>query len=512
MLLAAFAASAGLDEKQHNGGALSMSVLSIFWLIGFVMAGAALLVGAVKGSYRLLRHNLIAAGAAIGISALLTYAMATARTGDEQIFWSVMAVLVQVTTCAMAGLFFLGVLLAGKKDGTMGIKARAGCLGLVGVFFAGSLLVLGQKEIATALQRRAIAAGSPSSLAKKITRELKYWDALARLEPSPQKEKLLSMVQPSFWPPDGFWETVLSLPPSPERLALITSFSHDMLMGKGGSRWLAVLYDQRDTEGLEAVFQKNEWGSFVYLPADIVALGRADILHDVLRRGGAQINEHGRHNALLAAIEKNSPEMLALLLDSGISPNTTLGISPLNAAVRRNRIEMARLLLERGADINKNCLIMHAVRYPDMLSLLLEGGASPLCARDGSTLLHQAARDDASAPSMALLLRLGIPLDTPDKDGRSPFLLAAREGAYTALDRLAAAGADVSLRDAGGRTALHLAVQNPYSSNENRYRVMARLMVLSPDLASVRDAEGKTPLDYAEDEKTQAILQEGPGQ
>ena len=483
-----------------------MSALSVFLLIVFAIVGVTLFAGAVKGNYRLFRRNLIVSGIAIGISALFSYKLITARTGDDQIFWGLLGYFAQIAVCAVSGLFTLGVLLGGKNDGTMGTRLRACCLGLAIVFFVGFSLVYWQKEIATMLQRRAVATGSVSPFAKRTAWELKYWDAVAQLEPSPQKERLIGMIEPSFWPPDGFWETLLSLPPSPERLAVITAYAHGMNQAK----WLAILYDQGDEEGLEVVFKKNEKQYFGYLMKNIVNLQREDILRDVLQRGSGKITASGQYHALSEAAIKNSPQMVALLLDSGISPDIGVGRSALNLAAQYAGVEVARLLLEQGADVNKNCLIMDAVRDPDMLSLLLQNGASPFCTRYERTLLHQAAEKDVNAASMTLLLGLGTPVDSLDKNGRSPFLLAAGHGSTIALDSLIAAGADTSRQDAEGDTALHLAAKRldlrDALMSARYHAVMARLVALNPDLALVRNAEGKTPLDYVKDEKSLAIL------
>lgn len=487
-----------------------LSPLSICLLIGFSLAGATLLVGAIKGNSRLFRYNLIISGAVICISALLTYKVMTVRSGDDKIFWELQAFLTQVAGCVVSVLFMLGVLFRGKKDGSMGKELRACCFGIAIVLFAGFFVVYGQDGIATALQRRAVSAGGTSPLAKRIAWNLKYWDALAELEPSPQKERLIRMIQPSYYPPDEFWNVLLSLPPSPDRLAVITSFAH----GITNVKWLAALYDQGDSEGLAVVFKKNREAYWGYLLEDIVALGRLDIVRDILRRGGESIQQDVMAKGAWKAIVMGNAEMVALFLDSGISPNTTFGYtSLLGWAARYNRLDVARLLLERGADLNKDCPIMDAVRHSDMIAFLVENGASPLCTRDGRTLLHQAAQDNVNTADMALLLRFGIPLDAPDKYGSSAFLLAASAGSCNALDSLAAAGADVTLRDSMGNTALHLVVkslkQKIHPPDIELYRVMELLIKLSPDMVSMRDAEEKTPFDYATDEKSRAILQRG---
>lgn len=502
-----------LVKSIAEGEMFLMSTLSIFLLMGFAITGVTLLAGAVKGNYRLFRHNLVVSGVAIVISALFAYMEITAKTGDDKIFWGLLGLFAQIAACGVSGLFTLAVFLGGKRDGTMSARLRACCLGLAIVLFAGFILVYEQKEIATALQRRAISAGATSPLAERIARDLRYWGTVAQLEPSPQKERLISMIEPTFYPPEEFWEVLLSLPSSPERLAVISTYAHGLRVGKSSIKWLAALYDQGDAEGLEAVFKENEDAYFGYLLADIVASEREDILRDVLRRGSGRIAKEYQSSAMLKAIEADSREMVALLLDNGISPDIRFGQGrpSLGLAIEYNRTEVVRLLLERGADVNADCLVMDAVQYPEVLTQLLADGASPFCTRDGRTLLHQAAWKNANTASMTLLLGLGLPVDAPDNDGRSPLLLAAFVGSSEALNCFVAAGADVSLRDAEGNTALHLAVRSPYlnreSSGINVRDVMARLIELEPALISIRDAEGKTALDYAEDEKTFAILQ-----
>lgn len=514
-----------------------------YWLIEFAIAGVVLLVGA-KGNRPIFRYTLIRAGIAIAVSVLCIYAIYAASKSNDRMGMEILAFFTRMAACAVGACFAVGMLLENRKSITMGRGARASCLAFAGLCFAASLYVFLHEEIATALQRRAVAAGSTSPFAESIESGLEPWGALAQLEPSPQKDQLIGMIEAYWLPPDAFWKTLLSLPPSPGRLAVISSFAHGMCIGKEAYERLAVLYDQSDTEALDVLFEKN--GEKYYFGSsltDIVKINRADILRDVLRRGGSRIA--GGSKALDAAAGMKSPEMIDLLLGSGVSIDEGEDYSPLALAALRGGMEAARLLLERGADVNRNCLIMEAVRYPNMLTLLLEKGASPFCAREGQTPLHKAAELNAPAASMEILLRLGTDLDALDKNGWSPLLRAAWAGSYQALEHLANAGADVSLRDAYGRSALHLAAtdyhvnydivtklleikpdlatardaqgstvlhaavaNHPALSREDTamYAVMARLVELHPDLVTARDAEGKTPLDYAGDDKARTIL------
>src|SRR5579883_2240192 len=98
--------------------------------------------------------------------------------------------------------------------------------------------------------------------------------------------------------------------------------------------------------------------------------------------------------------------------------------------------------------------------------------ASPLAADSGADLLAAAKRGDTT--QVAQLLSKGSPIDTKDKQGRTPLMLAAMRGHTDTVVELLKHGAKADARDRDGWTAYGLTV---FSSSNGRDAV---LKVLPP--------------------------------
>ena len=166
---------------------------------------------------------------------------------------------------------------------------------------------------------------------------------------------------------------------------------------------------------------------------------------------------------LYTAIRTNDLAALQTLLKSGTSanaPDSRGGATPLMNAGAVGSIDAMKLLLDHGAGVNLTSsngatALMWSVTDIEKVRLLLARGADVNAASNrGRTALHLAARSDASAPVVKLLLAASA--DTKSTDAlNSTALLAATTGNDIETIRLLVdAGGDVNAADMAGFTPL----------------------------------------------------------
>ncbi len=230
----------------------------------------------------------------------------------------------------------------------------------------------------------------------------------------------------------------------------------------------------------------------------------------------------------LAAAHNPDPEVVSALLEAGADLNALGGdglreppMSPLHHAGANPNPAVAATLLETGADVSalspSGRTPLHeaaaSASDPAVIELLVAAGAD-VDARDnnGYTSLHSAAWYNPRPEVMAALIAAGADLNARDPDGyvpsgrgpnpATPLIMAVfRGGVRSSSERwptdfnvpvvevLVLAGADLGLTDESGHTALHMAaLYHPAA--------FPLLLRLGAD-PNVRDAHGKTPLDYA---------------
>lgn len=261
----------------------------------------------------------------------------------------------------------------------------------------------------------------------------------------------------------------------------------------------------------------------------------------------------GGMTALVYAAREGCLECAQLLVEAGadIDAGDAENVTPLLVAVINMRFDTAKYLVEAGANVNKWSFrgenpIYSAVDvntlphggYPDrpsmdqtssldMIRILLEAGANPnlqlklqpmyrhikddrgadRMLNIGATPLLRAAKGHDLA-AIELLLKHGAHPNLPNRDGTTPLMAAAGVSASSIDTRgdyatpLAAAnakrtlevlltnGADLSLRDASGKTALHGAAS--WGWNE----AVEYLVSQGADLMA-KDNGDLTPLDVA---------------
>jgi|APSaa5957512622_1039677.scaffolds.fasta_scaffold25166_3 uncharacterized protein len=170
-------------------------------------------------------------------------------------------------------------------------------------------------------------------------------------------------------------------------------------------------------------------------------------------------------------------------LDQGVNINERApcsGAAPLDAAIFGDHLPLVRYLIQRGADANgvgygDNTALMAAANQgnSEVVELLLNEGADPNLASPvtGETPLHAStshAYKEGMLDCVRLLLSVGanpnvktkadIPTDRYYRDtrlvGETPLHLAAAYGDEEMIRSLLQAGADPSIRDDRGDSAL----------------------------------------------------------
>ena len=179
---------------------------------------------------------------------------------------------------------------------------------------------------------------------------------------------------------------------------------------------------------------------------------------------------------LREAAGKGDIPMIGRLLQEGVRPDgtETSGATALIAAAYRNQTEAARALIEAGADVNRQdssgqsaFLIAVSNANIDLVKLALRRGAN-LDSRDGgnASALIRAARHGHGAVTLELL-RGGAELNQVTRAGRTALIetIVMGDGGRRHADTvrfLVKAGADLSIRDHAGLSALQHALQREF--------------------------------------------------
>jgi ankyrin repeat protein len=179
-------------------------------------------------------------------------------------------------------------------------------------------------------------------------------------------------------------------------------------------------------------------------------------------------------------------ERLKALIDEGADVNAAIGFDrmlrvgetradlrgttwPLDVAIQRARVDMVELLLAKGAKFHGGELALAALAGNQeeslaMITALLKAGADVnsrrlfqggCSAHDyGITALSWASYKGNKNAVKLLLAQPGIKLDQTNDDGDTALMVAAENGHAEIVEMLLAAGANVSITDEAGETAI----------------------------------------------------------
>ncbi|VUC25990.1 unnamed protein product [Clonostachys rosea] len=213
-------------------------------------------------------------------------------------------------------------------------------------------------------------------------------------------------------------------------------------------------------------------------------------------------------SSLILASRRGSQDVVGLLLDHGANIHAIdqWRCTALHSAVHAGYTEIVRTLIRRGADVNAKHTggdgsidgeygmnaVLDAVHFGhvETLEVLLDAGASisDTITAEGYTVLHVAAyKGDLAFLRLLLNMELPMGVDSASFDGSTPLIIATGAGRLDSVRLLLDHGADVSIADYAGWTALHWAV------NRNWPHIVRLLLDCGAD-PTVESADGDTPL------------------
>ena len=199
-----------------------------------------------------------------------------------------------------------------------------------------------------------------------------------------------------------------------------------------------------------------------------------------------QVNDYGRTLIHLAA-QYGPPESLQLLIDAGadVKARNNLGQSALHFAVNGGSAESIRILLQNGAAVNVSdnfqvsplhravSLGSSGFTNGESVTLLLSSGADVNArTQQDETPVHWAATSYYVEYTLVPLLNAGGNPNSINDQGESPLHAASKTGSELAVTLLLEHGADASIRDKEGNTALDKALKLPEPFTAN---IMERL-------------------------------------
>ncbi len=166
---------------------------------------------------------------------------------------------------------------------------------------------------------------------------------------------------------------------------------------------------------------------------DAIQSGNASIVSLLLRKGASPlIQEMYGRNAYHEAAESGNLELIKLIQEAGGNPlsRDTYGTTPFSLVLGQNETVIKTVL----------------------------GTNQRLIDSDGNTPLHIALDKKADTAVLSLLLSMNYPVNTRNREGITPLVIAAKNGMKEQVQLLIERGADIYLSDNSGESAVSYAL------------------------------------------------------
>ncbi|KAK6169528.1 hypothetical protein SNE40_020567 [Patella caerulea] len=247
----------------------------------------------------------------------------------------------------------------------------------------------------------------------------------------------------------------------------------------------------------------------------LLTIKDCDINHQNLR-GETALHKAIKDSRNYSYCEDKKEIIKILLLQNRLNVNLTDvdGQTALFMAVINGERSITEDLLKAGADVNHcdntgKTPLMMAVNEKDtvMANILLKAGAD-LKPRDrfGRNAIYLAALFNVSLDLDVLLKYSNVRseaksiVNATDKDGKTPFMVAAEHGFKDVVEKLLTAGCNIDLQDHGGKTALMFAVHNEDET------ILSLLLQNGADY-NICDNNGQTAFITAAEKRNKSILE-----
>jgi ankyrin repeat protein len=176
------------------------------------------------------------------------------------------------------------------------------------------------------------------------------------------------------------------------------------------------------------------------------------------------------------------------------------GDTALHVAAAGHRVEIAKLLLKAGASPN---------------SAENHRRSGPLHYAADGYIVSELWNEKNQVAMIRLLLKAGAEVNAQDKNGATPLHRAVRTRCAAAVKCLLDAGADTTIKNEPGSTAFHLAVQNTGRGGsgadiaKSAQREIIQAFLSRGASPKLKDAKGKTVLDWARSDRVREMLENG---
>lgn len=167
-------------------------------------------------------------------------------------------------------------------------------------------------------------------------------------------------------------------------------------------------------------------------------------------------------------------------------------------AAEEGNLEKVKLMLAKGTDIDIEpgghkgwTALMAASTYGEtgIVKYLISKGANvKVKLKDGETTLIQSAQNDENIEIVESLLKAGVEINAPTKNGLTALMRFAWMGQAEAVKLLLDAGADTKIKDENGWTAFYFAC-----SHGNDEKIVKYLLDAGAN-PNEKDVKGQTPL------------------